>query len=116
MAILHVRASLSRQNKAQRFKDTTYLPRLENWGPRHWLSGYHDALGPDELSLENGFSILEKHPDDLSKVTLQFVQRLRLRMSAGETGNETDIQPRIGASLNHSGKHFHGGERIGASF
>lgn len=70
MPVLHVRATLPGQDKAQRIEDATHLARLENGRPWYELRGDGDALGADELCLHLWFPVLQQHLDDLAEVAL----------------------------------------------
>ena len=108
--ILHVRATLPCEGEAQRLQDTADLARFENGRLGHELCSYGDALSADKLRLQNWFAVLQEHLNDLSEITLKLVKRLALRVRAREAGNEADIKPGIGTTLNDCGKCFHGFE------
>ena len=109
--ILHVRATLPCEGEAQRLQDTADLARFENGRLGHELCSYGDALSADKLRLQNWFAVLQEHLNDLSEITLKLVERLGLRVRAREAGNEADIKPGIGTTLNDCGKCSHGCDR-----
>src|SRR5262249_24105602 len=45
---------------------------------------------------------LRNHLDDFHQVLMQFIQRLPLRVCTWETGNVTNVQPRMWAALDDS--------------
>lgn len=59
-----------------------------------------DELRSDELRVDMGLAVFEKHFEDFAKVSVQLVERLSLRVSAGEPWNEANVQARIRTSLN----------------
>ena len=106
--ILHVRATLPGQDKTQGTEDAAHLTGLEDGRPWHRLRGNGDALRADELRVQIRLPILQQHLDDLAEVTLEFVQRLALRMGARKTGNVTDVEPGIRTTFNDGGECSHG--------
>ena len=76
--ILHVRATLPREDEAEGFQDAADLARLENRRLGHGLRSYGDTLCAHELGLQIWFTVLQKHFDDLPEIALKLVQRLAL--------------------------------------
>ena len=64
-------------------------------------SSYGNVLNSNELGLKRGFSVFEKHCNNVVQVVIDFVQCFPLRMSAGKTGNETNEQACLWAPLNY---------------
>lgn len=60
-----------------------------------------DVLDPDKLGLQYGFTIFQKHCNNIVQVVVDFIQRFPLGMGAGETGNKTNEQARLWAALNY---------------
>lgn len=71
-------------------------------------SGDGDILHADKLRLQNRLPILQKHGDDLAQVFGQLVQGLALGVGSRKAGDETDIDPGLRATLDHSGIDAHG--------
>ena len=105
--ILHVRTALPGENEAKRLQNATDLARLENRWLRHWLRSNGDALGADELRFKIRFPVLQKHLNHFPEIALKLIQRLPLRVSARKAGNESDIEPGIGTTLNDCGECSH---------
>ena len=64
-------------------------------------SSYGDVLNSNELGLQRGFAVFEKHCNNVVQVVIDFVQCFPLGMSAGKTGNETNEQARSRAPFNY---------------
>ncbi|OFZ70433.1 MAG: hypothetical protein A2Z01_00100 [Betaproteobacteria bacterium RBG_16_58_11] len=60
-----------------------------------------DVLDPDKLGLKLGFTIFQKHGNNIMQVAVDFIQRFPLGMSAGEAGNKTNEQASLRAPLNY---------------
>ena len=60
-----------------------------------------DVLNSDKLRFQYRFAILQKHRNDIVQVTIDFVQRFPLRVSAGETGDKTNEQACLWAPFNY---------------
>src|SRR5205823_3369502 len=49
----------------------------------------------------------EQHANDIDQVLLELVERLPLRVGAGEAGDITDVQARVRTPLDHGRKSSH---------
>ena len=58
-------------------------------------SSNHYILYPNEFSLEFWLAIFEEHCDDFSKICIQFVESLSLRMGPRKTWYISDVQTRF---------------------
>lgn len=65
------------------------------------VSSDGDVLNPDKLGLQYGFTIFQKHCNNIVQVVVDFIQRFSLGMSAGETGNKTNEQACLRAPFNY---------------
>jgi hypothetical protein len=72
------------------------------------LAKYYAKVSGTNHRLVTGFSILQQHGNDFAKVGLEFVEGLRLRMSAGKTGHVAHEQPRVRVAFDNGGKILHG--------
>ena len=61
-----------------------------------------DVLNPNKLGFQHRFAVFQKHCNDIVQIVVDLIQRFPLRMSAGETGHETNEQASLWASLNYS--------------
>jgi hypothetical protein len=109
----HRRDGIARGNRV----DVTYLHKsqpgqdrddflgFENRG-RHG-SGDLDGLDPDELGLERGFAVLQKHRDHFANVLAQLIESLALGMSTREARHRSHVEARLGSTLDHNREGFH---------
>src|ERR1700693_5084240 len=102
-----MRPALPNEREAQRLQDAANLAGLEDRRFGHRLRRHSDALGANELGLQLGFAVLQKHLDHRAEIARKLIERFALRVGAGETGHETDVKTGIGATLNDSGEGFH---------
>ena len=63
------------------------------------MSGECDALSSDKLNFQCGFSILQKHLDYFSKIPVQLVKRLSLRVCTLESRNIAHVQSSLRIAL-----------------
>ncbi len=86
---LLVGAALSNFDEPQSNKNRYYFPGLEDRDTGH--SANKHRLCADELGLQLGLAILQKHADYFPKVCVQLVQRRALAMGAGEPRHVADV-------------------------
>jgi hypothetical protein len=96
------RPALADFGEAERDKNGDDLARFENGDVPHRLRNSH-VLDTDELGLQVGFSIFEKHGDDFLKVAVKLVERCPLSVGAGEPRDKPDKQPGLGAAFDDGG-------------
>ena len=106
MPVLHMGTSLAQQHETQRFEKSTNLPGFQDGNPTH-TSPHLNHLCSHKLRIQRGFTILEKHPNDLLEVLLQFVEGTPLGMGTLQSGNVAHIQPGLRATLDDSGETSH---------
>src|ERR1035437_7839629 len=70
-------------------------------------SAHGDGLSPDELGVQPGLAIFEKHLNDFLKVSVEFVQTLSLTVCPGKAWNVAHKQASASATLHHRGVRFH---------
>jgi hypothetical protein len=106
VAELFVRTALANLSEAQPLQPCHDLTRLED----RWLGqeSRHDSLDADELGFKLRFAIFEQEGDDLFQVSVEFVERLGLAVSAGKTRDIADVQAGIGITLHDGGISLHG--------
>gem|GEM_PF-4170797 len=64
-------------------------------------SSNSDVLHANELGLQRGFAVFEKHCNNVVKVAIDLVQRFPLGMDAEKTRNETNEQASLWAPLDY---------------
>ena len=60
-----------------------------------------DVLDPDKLGLQHGFSIFQKHCNNIVQIVIDFIQCFSLGVSTGEARNKANEQPCFRAPLNY---------------
>jgi hypothetical protein len=103
---LFVRTALADFLKAQPLQQCHDLARLEDRWLGHELR--HDRLDADELGFKLRFTILKEEGDDLFQVSVEFVERLGLAVSAGKAGDIPDVQAGIRITLHDCCISLHG--------
>ena len=100
IAKLFVRPSLANFGEAESEKNGYDFTGFEDGNIAHGSSN-GDVLNSNELGLQRGFAVFEKHCNNVVQVVIDFVQRFPLGMRAGKTGNETNEQASLWAPLNY---------------
>ena len=100
IAKLFVRPSLANFGEAESEKNGYDFTGFEDGNIAHGSSN-GDVLNSNELGLQRGFAVFEKHCNNVVQVVIDFVQCFPLGMSAGKTGNETNEQARLRAAFNY---------------
>lgn len=100
IAKLFMRSALADFGETEFYEDGDDLIRFENGNVAH-NSSYGDVLDPDKLRFQHGFSVFQKHCNNIVQVAVDFIQCLPLRMSAGKTGNKTNEQSCLRAPLDY---------------
>lgn len=100
IAKLFVRPSLANFGEAESEKNGYDFTGFEDGNIAHG-SSYGNVLNSNELGLQRGFAVFEKHCNNVVQVVIDFVQCFPLEMSAGKTGNKSNEQPCLWAPLNN---------------
>ena len=100
IAKLFVRSTLANFGEAESEKNGYDFTGFEDGNIAHGSSN-GDVLNSNELGLQRGFAVFEKHCNNVVQVVIDFVQRFPLGMRAGKTGNETNEQASLWAPLNY---------------
>lgn len=108
MAKLFVRPPLPNLLETEAQQQRRDLARLENWDGSHTPpSRDSDRMDAEELRLELGIAVLEKHLDYLTQILLEFIQCAPLAMSAGPTGNRPDVEVSVRIALDDDAEGAH---------
>lgn len=100
IAKLFVRPSLANFGEAESQKNGYDFTGFEDGNIAHGSSN-GDVLNSNELGLQRGFAVFEKHCNNVVQVVIDLVQRFPLGMRARKTGNETNEQASLWAPLNY---------------
>ena len=100
IAELFVGTALTNFGEAESEKNGYDFIGFEDGNIAHGSSN-GDVLNSNELGLQRGFTVFEKHCNNVVQVVIDFVQRFPLRMSAGKAGNKTNEQASLWAPLNY---------------
>ncbi len=100
IAELFVRSALADFGETEFDQDGDDFMGLEDGNVAHNSSnGY--VLDPNKLGLKLGFAVFQKHGNNIVQIAVDFIQCFPLGVGAGETGNKTDEQASLWASLNY---------------
>ncbi len=97
---LFVRSALADFGETEFDQDGDDFMGLEDGNVAH-NSSDGNVLDSDELGLEHGFAVFQKHGNNIMQIVVDFIQCFSLGMGAGETRNKTDEQASLWASLNY---------------
>ena len=89
IAELFVRSALANFGETKLDEDSNDFIGLEDGSLAHDSSN-SDVLNSDKLGFQYGFTIFQKHCNNLVKVVINFIQRCSLGMGAGETRNKAN--------------------------
>jgi len=66
-----------------------------------------NILDPDELGLQRGFAVFQKHCNDIVQIAVDFIQRFPLGMCTGKAWDETNEQTCLLAPFDYRRIDFH---------
>jgi len=106
VSVLAVRSALANLGEPEALQDRGDLTRFEDRYVPHLRD--LDGLRADELTLQLGFTVLEKHRDDLFEILSQLVDARALRVRARPSWDIAHEQTRIRVPLDDRRERPHG--------
>ena len=100
IAELLVRSALADFGKTEFDENGNDFAGFEDGNVPH-NSSDGNVLHANKLGLQHGFTIFQKHCNNIVQVAVDLVQRFPLGMSTGKTGNKTNEQASLRAPLNY---------------
>ena len=95
---LFVRSALANLSETRFEQDRNDLVGFEGRNIAHDSSD-GDVLNSDKFGLQNGVAVFQKHFNNFVKVVVDLIQSFSLGMGTRETGNKTNKQASLWASL-----------------